>query len=67
LVVRAGRAVGHIYTALVESRGQLPITKLGGEKIYDVDLFSMFHFAFAEVIKMRPPMLELLEVFRDAV
>src|SRR5439155_10606580 len=35
------------------------------EKIYDLDLLAVFHFAFAKVVKMRPPMFELLEVFRD--
>ncbi len=43
----------------------LGIAKLSREKIYDVDLVAVFYFAFANMIKMRTPMFELLEVFRD--
>ena len=41
----------------------LGIAKFRREKIYDLDFFSVFHFAFADMIKMRPPMFELLEIF----
>src|SRR6266487_2372931 len=48
-----------------EALRSLRITKLSSKKIYNVDLLSVFHFAFAKVIKMRPPMFKLLQVFRD--
>src|SRR6266516_769516 len=43
----------------------LGITKFSREKIYDLDLLAVFYLAFADMIKMRPPMFELLEVFGD--
>ena len=50
---------------IVRRFGLSELTKLSSEKIYNVDLLAVFHFAFAKVIKMRPPMFKLLQVFRD--
>ena len=38
------------------------IAKLSREKIYDLDLLSVFYLAFAEMVEKRPPMFELLQV-----
>jgi hypothetical protein len=36
-------------------------------KRFTMSIFSPFHFARAKMIQVRPPMFELLEVFRDAL
>ena len=48
-----------------EALRSVGVSKFSREKIHDLDFFAVFYFAFAKMIEMRPPMFELLEVFRD--
>src|SRR6266403_2893814 len=60
------RGVGFLRRLRQASRS-LGVSQLSGKKVNYRDTYAVLHFIFAEVVEMRSPMAQLLQIFRDAL